>query len=616
MYKFKMAPAAWQQLRSRMTRRELSPMPHQLTDPPAETHASTGQSATTPEQVTAWISHAVDQLPGGVVTIAAATLAAALLVAVLRSRSRAAQLARASARLAPRSLADAGPLALLGACGMLVSLYGLWGFARQTAQLPIPLAAPFLAIFDLAEVTSFISLYRSAAAGATTWTTSMRRTRRMAWMLVGASAAMNAAHAPHHWVARIVLAAVPVVSARLIEHELDKRLSLNAGSEEGTAQPGPVQLVRLGYAHLWARIFARLGLDVSTADGTIQQSARIRRAAAQIHALGKAHDEASRQEADPQAKPRHVQRSRARVEKWEARAQRAIDLAGLAGDTPAQLTLARCLATRGRVIDLATMDVRDPLAMMELMEQLAIVPSAKAIAAGSRAAAAEKRRQAAEAACEDAERRQHEAEQAAAAIEQEAARLLVEARAEREAAAAESDQRQQLADDIARLHTERSRHQADQAAHDAELQQLAEQRRQAAEETRKASEKAATARQEAAEAQEERRTALVALQTAREDILSALTNPAGTAPPNWRSTRKLRGWEIYETWVGQYGAPPTAPELARVTGADRTTAQHWLNDFATELARRTAATLPGQHTRTAPDDTTTTRTPGLATVSP
>src|SRR5690606_14438242 len=80
-------------------------------------------------------------------------------------------------------VAAAGPLAALGACGMALSLYGLYGFARDNMGLDWYWTIPLMAIFDLAEVTCFVSLYRSAAVEST-WTRPMRRTRRMAWTLV------------------------------------------------------------------------------------------------------------------------------------------------------------------------------------------------------------------------------------------------------------------------------------------------------------------------------------------------------------------------------------------------------------------------------------------------
>jgi len=231
----------------------------------------------------------------------------------------------------------------------------------------------------------------------------MRRTRRTAWGLVAASAAMNAAHAPGNWIATVVFALVPAVSAKLIEHELDKLLSANAEEEED-ATPGLVRLFQLGYVHVWAAVFARLGLDATNRDGVIHQDARIRRAARKIRSLGIALNEMDVLQQADEGTGRRAQRDRGKqlrkangtVEALRAKAELAIDVAGIAGDTPAQLMLARHLTARGRVVDLARMDTSNPMSMVALLEDLSIVPSAAAIEEGARAAQARKEREQAE----------------------------------------------------------------------------------------------------------------------------------------------------------------------------------------------------------------------------
>ncbi|MEV0012720.1 DUF2637 domain-containing protein, partial [Streptomyces sp. NPDC047973] len=304
-------------------------------------------------------------------------------------RPIATQGADSRAREVRQTVAAAGPLAILGACGMVLSLYGLYGFATENMQLGPVFAIPIMAIFDLAEVTCFVSLYRSASVEQG-WTRPMRRTRRMAWGLVAASAAMNAAHAPGNALAMAVFAAVPAISAKLIEFELDKQMAANAEGPGNDGGPGLVRLVQLAYTHAWAGIFARLGFDADSADGLIHQDARLRRAARQIHNLRGALT--AQDDIRPTASTWRKKRARKAVERRQARAELAIDVAGIAGDVPAQLTLARNLVTRGRVADLARMDVRNPQAIMTTLEELAIVPSVKAIEAGAKAAEAESRR--------------------------------------------------------------------------------------------------------------------------------------------------------------------------------------------------------------------------------
>uniref|UniRef100_UPI002F9087E4 hypothetical protein n=1 Tax=Streptomyces albidoflavus TaxID=1886 RepID=UPI002F9087E4 len=354
---------------------------------------------------------------------------AAIVVAVAyqrRRRSRQALLpgGSSSASTAP-PVAAAGPLAALGACGMALSLYGLYGFATVEMGLDWYWAVPVMAIVDLAEITCFVSLYRSAAAESS-WTRPMRRTRHMAWTLVAASAAMNAAHAPSDRLSAVIFfALVPVTSAKLIEFELDKRMSANGeGEDDHGAGPGLGRLMQIAYTRVWANLFARLGWDAATKDGLIHREARIRQTAKSLHLL--------RRELDAKDKAtgrRQEKRAARRVEALQGKAERAIDMAGIAGDTPAQLTLARALATRGRVKDLARMDVRDPMSIVRTLEELAIVPSAEAIAAGAAAA--------------EAQQQQREAEQARddARAEMEAARAkAVEVKAEADARHAEAEE--------------------------------------------------------------------------------------------------------------------------------------------------------------------------------
>ncbi|MGW2793628.1 hypothetical protein ACWC9H_27365 [Streptomyces sp. NPDC001251] len=385
---------------------------------------------TLPESLT----HAPQWAP----TAGAAALAIVLLLAFY-ARQRGNRLALGAPRRShddrgAKGLAAAGPLALLGACGMLLSIYGLFGFATRNMDLAWPWAIPIVAIFDLAEVTCFVSLYRSASVE-TRWTHPMRRTRRMAWMLVAASSAMNAAHAPGNWVATCAFAAVPPISVKLIEFELDKLLAANTDDDQDDERPGFARLVQLGYAHAWAALFARMGLDAASRNAGIAQDARIRRAAQKIQALGHALDEAEQLAAngdgtsrsEKKAARKAEERAKQRVDQAQHRAQLAIDLAKVAGDTPAQLLLARHLATRGRVADLARMDVRKPLEIVTTLEELAIVPSAAAIREGARAAQAQQERKDAEAARDAARAEQEAAEQAARTVRQKADEALAAA---------------------------------------------------------------------------------------------------------------------------------------------------------------------------------------------
>lgn len=418
---------------------------------------------------------------------------------------------------------------------MVLSLYGLYGFATDNMELEWYFAVPIMAIFDLAEVVCFVSLYRSATFERS-WTRPMRSTRRMAWALVAASSAMNAAHAPGNWVATLAFAAVPPISARLIEFELDKQMAANdSDSEPEDSGPGLVRLVQLAYTHAWAAIFARLGFDATTKDGLIHQDARIRRAARQIRDLRRALEAQ-----DASTTRRSEKKARKRVEDVQERAEYAIDVAGIAGETPAQLTLARHLVTRGRLIDLARMDVRDPMGIVSMLEDFAIVPSAEAIHAGAKAAQADEQRRAAEEARDRALAAKAEAESEAEAVQKKAADALKSAqevgeKAEKHAeamiseatAAAEAarraksaqgeaeTERTKLAEDVKRLsaHAEALRDSA--TTTDSQRQQLADQLTQLRGEVERAADlvvqrkrEAETAKTQAQEALRTRRAAV------------------------------------------------------------------------------------------------------------
>lgn len=357
----------------------------------------------------------------GAAIAAAAALAIVALILLYRAISKAistlwrahldtrAQTPTTPARAAARSAARAaGPLALLGTLGSTVSLYGLFGFATDTAQLPLFFALAFCAIFDVAELTCFVLLYLSAAQSAH-WTPSMRKTYRWAWTLVAASAAMNFIHAPGGLAGAITLAAVPVVSAHLVKNGLDRILEVNAGDETVTVNPGPVRLLQLLWLHAWARIFAALGLDATSGDGHVSAEARIRRAATALTDLARKLDEQDTLTTLPATDTgRQMQRRRSRaatrVHRSRVRAQTAIDTAGVATDRTASLSLARHLVARGRAADLARMDVTNPMAVLTLLEELAITPSAEAINAGARVMLAEQ-------AAESADQARTEAEQ-------------------------------------------------------------------------------------------------------------------------------------------------------------------------------------------------------------
>jgi len=187
---------------------------------------------------------------------------------------------------------------IVGICGMSVSMYGLWGFADDTAGLPVVLRIFFIAIFDGAEVGLMLGLARALAAQKQPrWTEGMRRSRRMAWGLVAISAAANWAHAPEGggWWAKVALAGVPVVSIKLLEHGLDLRIAelVQAEEEEGV-RPGPLRLFVLLWRKTWIALFARLGLDAASTTNETSRRLLAQRASRAVIELSRAQTRAAK----------------------------------------------------------------------------------------------------------------------------------------------------------------------------------------------------------------------------------------------------------------------------------------------------------------------------------
>ncbi|MGW1622935.1 hypothetical protein [Streptomyces sp. NPDC002172] len=187
---------------------------------------------------------------------------------------------------------------IVGICGMTVSMYGLWGFAEETAGLPVLLRVFFIAIFDGAEIGLMLGLARSLAAQEQPrWTEGMRRSRRMAWGLATISAAANWVHAPEGgglW-AKVALAGVPIVSVKLLEHGLDLRIAelVQAEEEEGV-RPGPLRLVVLLWRKVWIALFAWLGLDAASTTNETSRRLLAQRASRAVIELGQAQERAAR----------------------------------------------------------------------------------------------------------------------------------------------------------------------------------------------------------------------------------------------------------------------------------------------------------------------------------
>jgi hypothetical protein len=331
----------------------------------------------------------------------------------------AALLAVAGARIRKGGwLADIGPQAAVALGGLAVSVHGLWAFADHTAHLPIPLRAGLIGVFDAAEMTLLVMLYREADPERG-WTPELRLMHRTAWMLVAFSAAMNAVDAPNWW-ARIVLGCIPPLTTWLIELRLRTKLR-GAETHADEARPGPARLLLLLWRHAWAALFAALGLD-ARASTDIARAALAQRAASQVYRLRLAL-ELEKAIADRGAIAQRW--AKRRVGRLRRLAQKAIDRADIGTDPRQSLAMARRLTALTRADDVALLDYSDARGVMAMLDGLAVTAEVEALDASQRAAEAESARQRAEAARQEAERARLEAEEVKR-------RAQAEAEAERE----------------------------------------------------------------------------------------------------------------------------------------------------------------------------------------
>ncbi|GAB2770070.1 hypothetical protein GCM10027091_01620 [Streptomyces daliensis] len=514
-----------------------------------------------------------------------------------------------------RWLSGIGPQAVVALGGVAVSVHGLWGFAGETAKLPPVLAVAFIAVFDAAEMTLLVMLYRAADPKAG-WTRELRLMHRTTWTLVAFSAAMNAVHAPNWW-SRPVLAAIPALATWLIELQLRAKLGTRANGEDGeedTARPGPARLLALVWQHGWAALFALLGLDARSSSSAIARAAMAQKAAHRVYRLRTVLEAADvRQDASARA----AERTRRRIVRRRRRAQKALDRAEVATDTGQALAVVRRLAALTRADEVALLDYTDPPAVLALIEGLAVTPAADRHAASVRAAEAEDARERAEAALREAETaRQRAADELAAARTE-----LEETTAQRERTSEQlrtlqreaEDARQRAAD--ARREEQDARQRADaslaavreqtgQAEHRARevlegIEQATVERRQALEELGSRAEEVrreVSAREQALrQLTSEVREALTLRDRLRGDLVPLSEGAPDAAlsgeGPLFRSQAKQSGWQHYLAALAASGGQvePAASELAERFGIDAGNARNWLRDFRTARAAQLAA---------------------------
>ncbi|MFE0689000.1 hypothetical protein ACFV0Z_12740 [Streptomyces xiamenensis] len=484
-----------------------------------------------------------------------------------------------------------GPQAVVALGGVGVSVHGLWGFATDTAELPAWLAVGFIAVFDLAEMTLLVMLYR-AADPKVGWTPELRRLHRTTWMLVGFSCLMNAIHAPNWW-SRPVLAAIPALAAWLIELQVRQRLGSarqEQSQQQDGARPGPARLAVLLWQHAWARAFAALGLDAGAEANDIARAALVRRAAERVHQLRRVlpapgHPDPTRR------------RPRRRLAKTEERATVALDRADVATDAGQGIDFARRMAGRTGARGVAAADYGDPQAVIGLLERLTITAAADHIAASGRAEAARQAEQ-------DARKRAHEADERAETARQaeETARQRAEEAAEVEKAA-----RKRAADVLAgvearaadltseeedaRQRAATARKEADAARKRAETARKAEEdARRRTEEIGRQLEKAGARHREISQQLADLAHQVSEAERLRDALRGDLAPLAGADPePLFRSDAKQAGWQQYLSTAESGLAEPTAAEMADQFGIDAGNARNWLRDFRAARAAQIAA---------------------------
>ncbi|MBU3865538.1 hypothetical protein KN815_16070 [Streptomyces sp. 4503] len=334
-----------------------------------------------------------------------------------RARKRAAEEHKAAVEAGrePESERPSLPkrLYVMALCSMSVSLYGMWGFARETAHLPEPFAVGFVSAFDVTELILFTLLYKRADKG---WTTQLRLMHNLAWALVGVSATANWIHAPNA-ASKPFMAIMPVVAALVIELEF-RAVMKGAEVLDTEAKPGPVKLVGLLWTKGWAALFAGLDIDPSSKGGQIYRAALAKKAGKKLFRLRTLLDAHEKLIANREAKQRHLTAAVKELEQARKASTTAMDRADFAVDSNQALAVLRSLGGWTEVDDVATADFKQPLEITELMERVAIMPAAKRIEAAERAEEAAEKAERADAARQEAvDARQRAEEQMRAAVE-------------------------------------------------------------------------------------------------------------------------------------------------------------------------------------------------------
>ncbi|MEU5610518.1 hypothetical protein AB0H03_17585 [Streptomyces sparsogenes] len=347
-------------------------------------------------------------------------------------------LAQEQGQPAPAEPLRMDPKPLLG--GIAVSLYGLWGFATGTLNLPTLFAIGFVSMFDVLELRLFSLMYKSADPNKG-WTPQLRLLQATAWGFVAASAIANIAHAPNA-IAAPFMALMPIGAAWVIELDLRRALAGKEAEEkpqQGT-KPGPFRLAALLWRRLWAWCFRVAGLDVTDRADEMVRRARARNAADASYELRKALKEKEQLEAAvggaavPRGRGKVSEEqkrldalNRALEKKIRPKAQTALELADTQ-DPEQGLQLMQRMAWLTRADDVALLDYGPDSTAMELLEELNIAANADFVKSRKRALEADQKAAEAEEIRREAEKAVKEAAEKLAAVET----VLEETRAEAE----------------------------------------------------------------------------------------------------------------------------------------------------------------------------------------
>ncbi|KIZ15628.1 hypothetical protein [Streptomyces natalensis] len=299
---------------------------------------------------------------------------------------------------AAQMLGGMGPAGRVALGGVLVSLYGLWGFARGTAELPFLVAIGFCAMFDVLELQLFRLLYQTAdpRKGKTPQYKLMHGT---AWGLVSLSATANFVHAPNA-VSAPFMAVMPAAAAWVIELELRKRMAGSEKVEEDKGSGGPIRLVIKIWHKVWAAIYGAAGIDPGEKNSEMAQKALGRKAAKRAYELRLSLErqqglqrqvEALKSEVSSREKTRRLGELQAELDTLakrtrgpRKRAQKML-MRGDLHEPAATLELLRRMAWLTRTDDVALLTYGPDSKAKQVMEELNIAANADFVEASNRA---------------------------------------------------------------------------------------------------------------------------------------------------------------------------------------------------------------------------------------